>query len=63
MSKDDYVAVDAVVIKTTEAAVLLGTDLGKVWVPRSVCEGGEDIDEGDEEVRIRRWKAEAEGLA
>lgn len=63
MSRNDYVPVDCVVLKTTDAAILLGTDLGEIWMPRSVCEGGEEVDEGDEEVRIQRWKAEAEGLA
>lgn len=63
MSRYDYVPVDCVVLKLTESAVLLGTDLGEIWVPKSLCEGADEIDEGDEEVRIQRWRAEQDGLA
>lgn len=63
MSRYDFVPVDCVVLKTTNAAILIGTDLGDIWIPKSLCEGSDDIDEGDEEVRIQRWKVEEVGLS
>lgn len=32
------------------------------WIPRSVCEDGENVAVGDEELRIARWFVEKEGM-
>jgi hypothetical protein len=62
MSRDDFVPVRCTVLKTTDAAVLIGTGTAEVWLPKSQCEGADEIDEGDDEVRVRRWLAEDRGL-
>jgi hypothetical protein len=33
-----------------------------VWVPRSVCENGDELDIGDTDICVQRWFAEREDL-
>ncbi len=32
------------------------------WIPRSLCEGGAHLEEGDTDIVVALWKAEQEGL-
>jgi hypothetical protein len=57
-----YDPIDGEVILTTDAAVLIETPDGKErWVPRSCCEDGNDLDEGDDDIRIATWWLDREG--
>ncbi len=59
-----YDPIEGVVIRTTDLAVLVEDDIGaQTWIPRSVCEEGDSLEEGDDDVRVERWFAEKEGLA
>lgn len=57
-----------VVRRTTEKAVglaksgstILHDDL--TWVPRSVCEDGDALAEGDTDITVAEWFADKEGL-
>lgn len=52
------------VIRTTARAVLVRfEDLTEVWIPRSVCEAGSELSEGDTDVVVADWYIEREGLA
>jgi RNase P/RNase MRP subunit p29 len=56
--------IEGVVIRETDSAVLLETDDGKVWVPKSIVIDPPDYWGEDEEVEIEipTWFAEKEGL-
>lgn len=63
------------VIHTTELAVLVRVERDpqlpgfaplpprEIWIPRSVCEDGDDLEEGDTSVVVRSWWADREGLS
>lgn len=52
------------IIRTTDRAVLFRSETGdETWIPRSVCPGGEDLEDGDTDILVARWFAEGEGLA
>ena len=52
------------VIRTTQAAVLVRfKNLKEVWIPRSVCECGDELSKGDTDIVVQGWFAEKEGLA
>lgn len=65
MSGDDYYELTgSKVIRTTPRAVLLRLDdMNEVWVPRSVCQFGDSLDEDDTNVSVQSWWAEREDLA
>lgn len=51
------------VIRTTTSAVLVRfTDLREIWIPRSVCEAGHDLSDGDTDIVVADWFIEREGL-
>jgi hypothetical protein len=59
------------VVRTTERAVLIVFDVKspsgeedevELWVPRSVCEEGDGLDEGDKDIRVKRWFVEKNDL-
>lgn len=53
----------SVIIRTTRKAVLVRTgDMDEVWIPRSCCIDGEDLEEGNEDVSVQSWWAEQEEL-
>ena len=54
--------VDAI-IATTEKAVLVAFKDGcETWVPRSVCDDGDDLAKGDTDIVVELWFAKREGL-
>jgi len=62
-----YIALDAVdcIVKATAKAVLVRfSTAGRadVWIPRSVCEDGDALEEGDTDVVVQEWFAEREGM-
>jgi hypothetical protein len=67
MSKRDevkYIAMAGIVERCTPKAVLLILESADmpVWVPRSVCEGGDDLVVKDEDIRIADWWLRKNGL-
>jgi hypothetical protein len=53
----------SVVIRITARAVLVRKDdLSELWIPWSVCIDGDELTEGDENISVRSWWAEQEGL-
>lgn len=56
--------VEGTVITETDSAVLLETDYGELWVPKSIVIDPPDYWGEDEEVEIEipTWFAEKEGL-
>lgn len=65
---DDYIDIDAKVLAIREKAVMLETDEGKGWMPRSCMHASSDIvlnnmSVGEETTfRVREWKAVDMGL-
>lgn len=67
---DGYVEIDCTFLGNTDRAVKIAHEMigGSCWIPRSCLHGGDDLrikDMGEGEavqLKIRRWKAEAEGL-
>lgn len=55
------------VMSQTEKAVKIKAILyGRekyLWVPRSLIEEGDDVAEGESEIRVKTWWAEQEGFA
>lgn len=52
------------VIHTTKIAVLVRfKDLNEVWIPRSVCECGDEIAVWDTDIVVADWYIEREGLS
>lgn len=65
MSRNDepYELDGSVVLRISRRAVLVRTDdLDEIWIPKSVCIDGDDIEEGDQDISVRSWWAEQEGL-
>ena len=51
------------IIRVSEKAVLVRfIDLREIWIPRSVCENGADLDEGDTDLVVADWFINKEGL-
>lgn len=55
------------IIVATPKAVLLSFEekkgvIREQWVPRSVIEDGEEVEEGDSEIAVREWFIDKEGL-
>lgn len=60
-----YTTLDKVdrVIRTSGKAVLVRfIDLREIWIPRSVCEGGCDLEEDDTDIVVADWFIKKEGL-
>lgn len=45
-----------------KAVTPLGLREDLTWVPRSLCEDGETLEEGDTDIVVAQWKADQEGL-
>lgn len=57
------VFIDAV-LKETDAALLVGIDDRELWIPKSVLESHDDLDEdtGETTIYVAEWFANKEGL-
>lgn len=67
MSKKEYTTINAAPVSATDKAVLFAfsnNSLLQQWVPRSVIEDGDDVEESEEEddYHIETWFAKKEGL-
>ena len=63
MPKNEYVSLDDYEIRfSTERAIGIVKAENPfddpVWIPRSVCESGDDLNEGDTDIVVARWKAD-----
>jgi len=54
--------IEAEIIRTTDAAVLVDLGDREVWIPRSVCLEGDALDVGDTDLIVADWFIEQEGL-
>lgn len=59
---DTTVLDDCEVIHTTARAILVringnALDATEIWIPRSVVEGGDFIEEGDTDIEVQDWWA------
>lgn len=60
----EFLPIDGEVRHATQKAVLVVIDgEDDRWIPKSLCEGGDDLAVGDTDIRVQRWGAEQEGLA
>jgi len=67
---DQWTTIDGyIVVKETEKAVglaksanVIDRNTALVWVPRSCCQDGERLEEGDEDITVATWFVEKEGL-
>ena len=51
------------VIATTEKAVLVRFTHGQeTWIPRTVCDSGDELAKGDTDIVVSGWLAAREGL-
>lgn len=62
-----YITLDDVdqVIKAdrgSKAVLVRFNDLTEKWIPRSVCEDGDNLSVGDADVVVAEWFADKEGL-
>ena len=60
-----YALLAAEIIRTTDDAVCVfieGEEPPDRWIPRSVCEDGDSIEVGDEELYVARWFLDRQGL-
>lgn len=48
--------------RTTDDAILFVVNGDEIWVPRSVCLDGSNVEEGDTDLIIANWWAEKECL-
>lgn len=51
----------AILVRFNESGDLLG-DTHDHWIPRSVCEEGDDLAVGDNDIRVAEWWLNKEGL-
>ena len=60
----DYVAIEIdEIIAATDKAVLCDIDGEEIWIPRSVIDGGDSLDIGDNgEIEVAEWFAKKEGF-
>ena len=58
----DIVLICGEVIRLTEKAVLYDIDGDETWIPKSVLENPDAINEGDTELYIARWFCDKEGI-
>jgi hypothetical protein len=55
------------VIAATEKAIKVAWtdkegDIQNAWIPRSVCQNGDELGEGDQDISVARWFASKEDL-
>ena len=59
----EFVTLDGYVVRhATPRAVLLVKGTTEAWVPKSMCENGDELAAGDTDVSVAKWVAEREGL-
>lgn len=51
----------AILVRFKETDDLLG-DTHDRWIPRSVCEEGDELSVGDDDIRVAEWWLNKEGL-
>ena len=54
--------VEQVIVTTTKAILVRFENQKEVWIPRSVCEAGDQLEKGDHDIMVQEWCAEREGL-
>lgn len=52
----------AILVRFREVADLFDDGRHDRWVPRSVCEGGQELGVGDDDIRVAEWWLSKEGL-
>lgn len=63
MADPEYTLVSGLVERTTGKAVLFKLEEQEgVWIPRSVCEDGESIEQHDEEIHVATWWLRENGI-
>lgn len=66
MARNDYVTLDGytVTIATVKAVGVCKDAIGgdPVFIPRSLCQDGDSLDRGDQDIAVQLWKAEDLGL-
>ena len=63
MAETHHTSITGKIIATTDRAVLLEEPSGdETWIPRSVIDGGDDIEEQDVDPNVADWFIEKEGL-
>jgi hypothetical protein len=53
---------DAIVVRTTDAAVLVNCAGVEHWIPRSVCMDGDTLSEHDTDICVRSWFVDKESI-
>lgn len=56
-----YRTIAGAVMKATPKAVLVGDATEQHWIPRSVCDEGDELDVGDD-ARVEQWFLDKEGI-
>lgn len=66
----EYEPINGYVIKETAKAVLVRFKIGENWidfqdrwVPRSLCENGDDLRDRDDDIRVEKWWLNKESLS
>lgn len=54
--------VDQIIAATNRAVLVRLENLKEVWIPRSLCDNGRDLEVGDTDICVEEWFAEKEGL-
>ena len=54
--------VDAIIATTEKAVLVRFTNGQETWIPRSVCDSGDDLAKGDTDIVVELWFAKREGL-
>ena len=54
--------VDAFIATTEKAVLVRFTNGQETWIPRSVCDSGDDLAKGDTDIVVELWFAKREGL-
>ncbi len=63
MSSTDYTIIEGTVIAETDKAVCLQRDDDEdIWIPRSVIDGGDAMEEQDTDPLVADWFIDKEGL-
>ena len=60
----EYIPIQGIVIATTDAAILLSfSNENEAWIPRSVIEDGDAVEEHDHDPNTAEWFCDKECLA
>jgi hypothetical protein len=57
----EYVTLDGYVViaVTPDAVGIAKSESGDpTWIPRSLCDAGDDLEKGDSDLSVVRWKAD-----